>query len=122
MHKRKNNSSFNCCFIVDTGKRKMEESPNREPEAKLVKTGSENEYLSDLIVLGLPYKANEDDVKDYFQQFGDLAMHEVFIALFLNFSCSHNCYHLYEGKLFGLFEFDFEIGKKKTFLNKLLTF
>ena len=57
----------------------MEKSPNREPEAKLVKTGSENEYLSDLIVLVLPYKANENDVKDYFQQFGDLAMHEVFI-------------------------------------------
>lgn len=55
----------------------MEESPNREPEAKLVKTGSESEYLSDLIVLGLPYKAKEEDVKDYFQQFGELAMHEV---------------------------------------------
>lgn len=66
-------------LFLDTGKRKMEESPNREPEAKLVKTGSESEYLSDLIVLGLPYKANENDVKDYFQQFGDLAMHEVFI-------------------------------------------
>ncbi|XP_066930592.1 TAR DNA-binding protein 43-like [Clytia hemisphaerica] len=62
----------------DTGKRKMvEESPSREPEAKLVKTGSENEYLSDLIVLGLPYKAREDNVKDYFQQFGELAMHEI---------------------------------------------
>lgn len=61
----------------DSGKRKMEESPNREPEAKLVKTGSESEYLSDLIVLGLPYKATEDDVKDYFQQFGELAMHEI---------------------------------------------
>jgi len=62
---------------ADSGKRKLEESPNREPEAKLVKTGSENEYLSDLIVLGLPYKAKEGDVKDYFQQFGELAMHEI---------------------------------------------
>ena len=58
----------------------VEESPSREPEAKLVKTGSENEYLSDLIVLGLPYKAREDNVKDYFQQFGELAMHEVIYA------------------------------------------
>lgn len=67
----------------------MEESPNREPEAKLVKTGSENEYLSDLIVLGLPYKANEDDVKDYFQQFGDLAMHEVYTCDLIFFIKRH---------------------------------
>ncbi|XP_057312351.1 TAR DNA-binding protein 43-like [Hydractinia symbiolongicarpus] len=62
---------------TDSVKRKMEESPNREPEAKLVKTGSDSDFLSDLIVLGLPYKATEHDMKEYFQQFGELAMHEV---------------------------------------------
>lgn len=56
----------------------MEESPNREPEAKLVKTGPDDAILqSDLIVLGLPYKATEDDLKEYFQKFGELTMHEV---------------------------------------------
>lgn len=60
----------------------MEESPNREPEAKLVKTGSDSDFLSDLIVLGLPYKATEHDMKEYFQQFGELAMHEVRLTFY----------------------------------------
>jgi len=65
---------------TDSVKRKMEESANREPEAKLVKTGgstSADDYLSDLIVLGLPYKATEEDMREYFEQFGELSMLEV---------------------------------------------
>ncbi|XP_047127070.1 TAR DNA-binding protein 43 [Hydra vulgaris] len=62
---------------TDSVKRKLDESPNREPEAKLVKTGTENDFLSDLIVLGLPYKATNQDLKDYFLKFGELAMYEI---------------------------------------------
>ena len=32
---------------------------------------------SDLIVLGLPFKINEEDVKEYFEQFGAVALVEV---------------------------------------------
>ena len=50
---------------------------NHGPEAKLIKTGKSGDYLSDLIVLGLPYKATDEDLKDYFSSFGELAMTEV---------------------------------------------
>jgi len=32
---------------------------------------------SDLIVLGISYSASEDDVKEYFEKFGELEMHEI---------------------------------------------
>ena len=32
---------------------------------------------SDLIVLGLPWKSNEDDLRNYFSQFGELLMVQV---------------------------------------------
>lgn len=61
----------------DPVKRKMDGLMNHGPEAKLIKTGKSGDYLSDLIVLGLPYKATEDDLKDYFSNNGELAMAEV---------------------------------------------
>ena len=62
---------------LDTVKRKMDGSICHGPEAKLIKTGSAGDYLSDLIVLGLPYKATDEDLKDYFSNYGELAMQEV---------------------------------------------
>jgi len=59
----------------DTTKRKINGLINSGPEAKHVKTGVD--YLSDLIVLGLPYKATEEDLKDHFSKYGELAMQEV---------------------------------------------
>ena len=32
---------------------------------------------SDLIVLGLPWKSTEDDLRNYFEQFGELLMVQV---------------------------------------------
>lgn len=32
---------------------------------------------SDLIVLGLPWKSTEDDMKEYFKQFGELILVQV---------------------------------------------
>jgi len=46
-----------------------------EPDAKLIKKGVD--YLSDLIVLGLPYKATDEDLKEHFSKYGELAMYEV---------------------------------------------
>ena len=37
----------------------------------------EKQRCSDLIVLGLPWKSNEDDLKKYFLQFGELLMVQV---------------------------------------------
>lgn len=55
-------------------KRKLEESPKKN---KLVKTSAGADLLSDLIVLGLTYSATEDELKEYFEQFGELALHEI---------------------------------------------
>lgn len=65
-------------------KRKLDESPKKN---KLVKTSAAGaagvggsggvDLLSDLIVLGLTYSATEDELKEYFEQFGELALHEV---------------------------------------------
>src|SRR5689334_4982708 len=38
---------------------------------------------SDLIVLGLPFKINEEEVKEYFEQFGAVALVEVCCLLYL---------------------------------------
>ena len=59
----------------DGVKRKINGSTNSGPEAKHVKKGVD--YLSDLIVLGLPYKATEEDLKDHFSKYGELGMAEV---------------------------------------------
>ena len=72
------------CNIDSSSKRKFEESPTgREPNPKIMKnytmeTDSE-EYLGDLIVLGLSWKAKDEDLKDYFSRFGELDYHEVSI-------------------------------------------
>ena len=66
-------------FPLDTTtKRKIEASPGqREPEAKQVKMRDNVEHIGDLIVLGLPFKATEKDMRDYFCQFGELAFVQV---------------------------------------------
>ena len=45
----------------------------------------EQDMLSDLIVLGLPYSSTEEDVKTYFEKYGELAHCEVcnlFVMIF----------------------------------------
>jgi len=60
---------------LDTAsKRKIEESPTgKEPETKITKI----EGVGDLIVLGLPYRTTEPEMKQYFSQFGELDYCEV---------------------------------------------
>ena len=66
-----------------SSKRKIDESPGqREPEAKLVKTRnqehiSDDEHIGDLIVLGLPFRATEQDMRSYFEQFGEITFVQV---------------------------------------------
>ena len=66
-------------FVLDTTtKRKIEASPSqREPEAKQVKMRDTMEHIGDLIVLGLPFKATEKDMGDYFGQFGEVSFVQV---------------------------------------------
>ena len=45
------------------------------PSAKTKRV--EKMKCSDLIVLGLPWKSTEDDLRNYFEQFGELLMVQV---------------------------------------------
>ena len=63
---------------VDTAsKRKIEASPTgKEPETKITKVAAES--LGDLVVLGLPWRATEADMKQYFEEnIGEVEMVEV---------------------------------------------
>jgi len=68
---------------TDGVKRKLDEAPSpvKERESKIVKSerGSESEPTKndDLIVLGLSWKATEEDMRDHFSQFGEVALCEV---------------------------------------------
>ena len=60
---------------------------------------------SDLIVLGLPWKTTEQDLKDYFSTFGEVIMVQVKLGIYL-FSdqqicivCDNNCPLLFVGSL-----------------------
>ncbi len=61
-----------------------------DPNATFVNNISSNQRLEpsrcvDLIVLGINYRSNEDDVRNYFQQFGELVFCEVRKKLFFFF-------------------------------------
>lgn len=55
-------------------KRKGDEGLDN-PSAKTKRI--DRQRCSDLIVLGLPWKSTEDDLKNYFSQFGELLMVQV---------------------------------------------
>lgn len=61
---------------TDGVKRKLDEAPVKERESKVVKT-IEPAKNDDLIVLGLSWKATEEDMREYFTQFGEVALCEV---------------------------------------------
>lgn len=48
-----------------------------EIEASSAKMKRGDQKTSDLIVLGLPWKTTEQDLKDYFSTFGDVIMVQV---------------------------------------------
>lgn len=60
-------------IYVSDNKRKMEEID----AASAVKVKRGFQKTSDLIVLGLPWKTTEQDLKDYFSTFGEVIMVQV---------------------------------------------
>uniref|UniRef100_A0A915HXT4 RRM domain-containing protein n=1 Tax=Romanomermis culicivorax TaxID=13658 RepID=A0A915HXT4_ROMCU len=56
-------------------KRKMDDHVDASGATKLKKL--ERKKCSDLIVLGLPYKTTEDEVREYFEQFGEVLVAQV---------------------------------------------
>ena len=63
------------CFHTPETKRKGDEGiDNPQPKMKRVDT---TKRCSDLIVLGLPWKSEEEDVREYFEKFGELVLVQV---------------------------------------------
>ncbi|XP_052232131.1 TAR DNA-binding protein 43-like isoform X2 [Dreissena polymorpha] len=56
-------------------KRKVDEDAESPVSSKMKRVDTRK--CTDLIVLGLPWKSTEDDMKEYFQQFGDLVLTQV---------------------------------------------
>ena len=48
----------------------------------MTKISSPEDGLGDLIVLGLPWKATAEDMKEYFQKFGEVVMAEVYVLYY----------------------------------------
>ena len=59
-------------FLIDNKRKGEEQTEN--PSAKTKKV---EKKCSDLIVLGLPYKSSEDDLREYFSKFGELVLAQV---------------------------------------------
>jgi len=68
-------------YFITTGT--VSAAPKKAEKRKLESDGgpassrSKQDLLQDLIVLGLPYSATEDDLKTYFEKFGELDHHEL---------------------------------------------
>lgn len=69
-------------FFTDN-KRKMDEID----AASAVKIKRGFQKTSDLIVLGLPWKTTEQDLKDYFTTFGEVIMVQVVTSFFFLLRC-----------------------------------
>ncbi|XP_046917493.1 TAR DNA-binding protein-43 homolog isoform X2 [Dermatophagoides farinae] len=65
---------YYCCFPKEN-KRKIEDSA--DTSSSKTKRIEEKKKVSDLIVLGLPWKTTDKELKEYFQQFGELIMAQV---------------------------------------------
>ena len=64
------------CLAADPTKRKG--VFGGDPAAKTKRLTDANR-CSDLIVLGLPWKSTEDDLRSYFSQFGELVLVQVLV-------------------------------------------
>lgn len=66
---------YSCCYYYSNvdNKRKMEEID----ASSAVKMKRGDMKTSDLIVLGVPWKTTEQDLKDYFSTFGEVIMVQV---------------------------------------------
>lgn len=53
----------------------------------MTKISTPEEGLGDLIVLGLPWKTTAEDMKEYFQKFGEVNMAEVHTNSYTAISC-----------------------------------
>ncbi|KHJ45482.1 phage tail component protein [Trichuris suis] len=66
---------FYAVFPKENTKRKMDDFLEASGVSKLKKV--ERRKCTDLIVLGIPYQLGEDELRDYFEQYGDVVMAQV---------------------------------------------
>ncbi|UXI15888.1 Tensin-3 [Sarcoptes scabiei] len=65
---------YYCCFPKEN-KRKIDDSADNY--STKTKRLDEKKKISDLIVLGLPWKTTDKELREYFEQFGELVMAQV---------------------------------------------
>ena len=69
------------CYVVDdlNDKRKSEEAG--DPLGLVKNKRVEKNKCSDLIVLGLPWKTTEQELREYFEPFGEVLMAQVLFQI-----------------------------------------
>jgi len=72
------NAFFMCLMYIEL-KRKADGAVETPP---IPKTACIEKKCTDLIVLGLPFKSTEEDLKQYFNQFGELILVQVCSILY----------------------------------------
>jgi RNA recognition motif-containing protein len=78
-----NSSQFFFSSVESTEKRRFEES--QDPGGARGGRRSEKNKCSDLIVLGLPWKTTEQELREYFEPFGEVLMAQVCLHSSLEF-------------------------------------
>ncbi|KAK7586238.1 hypothetical protein V9T40_004114 [Parthenolecanium corni] len=69
--------TYYCIFPKETTKRKADDAIETS-ESKSTKVDSDSKWVhTDLVVLGLPWKTTDKELRDYFSKFGDLQLAQV---------------------------------------------
>lgn len=79
---------YNLLFFTDGNKKRVEDLVDVSSASAMRTKRDKSQKCSDLIVLGLPWKSVEEDLRKYFSQFGELLMVQVHFQYLSVYKCA----------------------------------